>query len=129
MAIDVYGILYMTKKWSVPENVDNNVKQPLDEETTCPKRDLDKDSDAIHQNERNLDEPEYERAFENGCLSELRGTTFLEPLSSWSLAGISNESVSSAVMCYESSTYLGVYEHLHDLNTPTELITCSKITS
>ena len=87
-------------------------KQPLDEETTCPKRDLDKDSDAIHQNERNLDEPEYERAFENGCLSELRGTTFLEPLSSWSLAGISNESVSSAVMCYESSTYLGVYEHM-----------------
>ena len=82
MAIDVYGILYMTKKWSVPENVDNKVNN------MSQKRDLDKDwiidwlTDAIHQNVRNLDESEYERAFENGCLSELRGTTFLEPLSS-----------------------------------------------
>ena len=44
-------------------------KQALDEETTCPKRDLDKDgvedwlTDAVHQNEPNLDESEYEGAF------------------------------------------------------------------
>ena len=46
-------------------------KELLNEETTCPKRDLDKDwdedwlTDAIYQNEPNLDESEYERAFVN----------------------------------------------------------------
>ena len=52
-------------------------KQPLDEQTTCPKRDLDKQwvedwpTDAIRQNEPNLDESEHERAFVNDSLSEL----------------------------------------------------------
>ena len=52
-------------------------KQPLDEETTCPKRDLDKHwvedwlTDDIRQSEPNLDESEHERAFVNDSLSEL----------------------------------------------------------
>ena len=52
-------------------------KLPLDEETTCPKRDLDKAwvddclTDGIHQNEPILDEFEYERAFLNDSLQEL----------------------------------------------------------
>ena len=52
-------------------------KQSLDEETTCRKRDLDKDwvedwlTDAVHQNEPSLDESEYERAFVNESLPEL----------------------------------------------------------
>ena len=56
-------------------------KQPLDEETTCPKRDLDKDwvedwlTDAIPQNEPNLDDAEHERAFANESLPELLETT------------------------------------------------------
>ena len=55
-------------------------KQPQEEETTCPKRDLDKDwvedwlTDAVHQNEPNLDESEYERAFVNERLPELLET-------------------------------------------------------
>ena len=28
MAMDVYGVMSMTKKWSVPENVDNKVNKP-----------------------------------------------------------------------------------------------------
>ena len=55
-------------------------KQPMDEETSRPKRDLDKDwvedwpTDDIHQIELNLDEDEYERAFVNESLPELRET-------------------------------------------------------
>ena len=55
-------------------------KQPLDEETTCPKQDLDKDwvvdwlTDATHQNEPNLDESEYEGALVNDNLPELLQT-------------------------------------------------------
>ena len=55
-------------------------KQPLDEETTCPKRDSDKDwvedwlTDDIHQNEPNLDRSEYERVFVNESLLELLET-------------------------------------------------------
>ena len=55
-------------------------KQPLDEETTCPKRDLDKDwfedwlTDTTHQNEPNPDESDYERAFANESLPELLET-------------------------------------------------------
>ena len=75
----VHGV-YMTKQWSVPENVDNKVNQPPAEETTCPQIDLDKRwvedwlADAIHQNEPNLDESENERAFVDESLSELRDT-------------------------------------------------------
>ena len=49
--------------------VDNKVNNLKMKETTCPKRDLDKDwvedwlTDAIQQNEPNLDESEYERTF------------------------------------------------------------------
>ena len=52
-------------------------EQLQDEETTCPKRHLDKDwvedwlTDDIHQYEPNLDEAEYERAFVNDSLPEL----------------------------------------------------------
>ena len=55
-------------------------KQPLDEETSGPKRDLDKEwvenwpTDDIHQIEPNSDEDEYERAFVNESLPELRET-------------------------------------------------------
>ena len=55
-------------------------KQPPDAETTCPKRDLNKDwvedwlTDATHQNDSNLDESEYERAFANESLPELLET-------------------------------------------------------
>ena len=74
----VHGV-YMTKQWSVPENVDNKVNQPPVEETTCPKRDLDKDwvedwlTNAVHQNEPK-DESECERAFVDESLPELRDT-------------------------------------------------------
>ena len=56
------------------------VKQPLDEETTCPQRDLNKDSvedwltDAVRQNLPNLDEAEYERALVNESLPGLLET-------------------------------------------------------
>ena len=79
MAIDVYGILYMTKKWSVPENVDNKVNN------MSQKRDLDKDwiidwlTDAIHQNVRNLDESEYERALRTGVCPNCVGQLFWNP--------------------------------------------------
>ena len=55
-------------------------KQSLYEETTCPKRDLNKDwvddwlTDSAHQNEPNMDEAEYERAFVNESLPELLET-------------------------------------------------------
>ena len=49
-------------------------KQPLDEETTCSKPDLDKDWVEDLTNERNLDESEYERAFVNESLRELLET-------------------------------------------------------
>ena len=55
-------------------------KQPLDEETTRPKRDLDMSwveewpTDDIHLNETNLFEFEYERAFVNDSLPVLLET-------------------------------------------------------
>ena len=55
-------------------------KQPLDEETTCPNRDLDKVwvedwlTDAVHQNEPNLNESEHELAFANESLPKLLKT-------------------------------------------------------
>ena len=55
-------------------------KQPLDEETTRPKRDLDKawveewPTDDIHLNETNLFEFENERAFVNESLPVLLET-------------------------------------------------------
>ena len=67
----------MTKKWSVPENVDNKVNNLWDEETTCPKRDLDKDwfedwlTDTTHQNEPNPDESEYDTSI---CERKSAGT-------------------------------------------------------
>ena len=57
---DVYGVWYMTKKIISARKRRRQGKQPLDEETTCPKRDLDKDwvedwlTDGIHPNEPNL---------------------------------------------------------------------------
>ena len=75
-------------------------KQPFDEQTTCPKRDLNKDwvedwlTDAVHQNEPNLDESEYERAFVNESPPELLET----------------QQRLSAVACDESSTIFGMCE-------------------
>ena len=55
-------------------------KQPLDEETTCPTRDLDKDwiedwpTNDIHTHELNLDDSDCERAFVNDSLPKLLET-------------------------------------------------------
>ena len=110
MTMDVYGASYMTMKLSVPESLRQG-QRLLDEETTCSKRDLNKD---------------WVRAFVNESLPELLE---IKQRLFW------NPKVDGSLMEYRMSLYpvLSLFWVCTNMctigNTSTELITHSTITS
>ena len=72
----VWRLVHDEKMVSARKRRQQRKKHPLDEETTCSKRDLHKDwvEDWLTDAVPNLDESEYDRAFVNESLPEVLET-------------------------------------------------------
>ena len=79
MVMDAYGVLYILRKWSMPENVDSKKSNPLTKKRAVQNAIWTKiwlkiGQQKIYQIDPNFDENEFERAFVNESLPELRQT-------------------------------------------------------
>ena len=114
MAIDVYGILYMTKKWSVPENVDNNVNNPSMKKQHVQNETWTKTQTPFIKTSGIWTNPNTNELLRTGVCPNCVRQLFLNPLvhGAWQEYRMSPCPVLSYVM---SPALLGVYEHMHDL--------------